>query len=232
MKIKRWSTHTDKHLKGCRSNGSAVRAQTNRRTDGQTYRCYQVHYLPRFEVDNKQLQDQYEEIDEQDENPTEQKNRKELEIRKKQGEPRKERQFMKWMRQKWHDGSDGSKTIRIIFQIEGHRGQNLYPTVTFRIQREDKIEFPLWCSVIRKLSSNLGIYILWFSLNNFHLTRSGKHTKHDTWIFIQEYIHLFFFDFRLCIQWLLGFEPLTEKKRRSQNGAKMVPFLHSRNRHM
>ena len=41
----------DSHTKnqGRRSNGSAVRAQTNRRTDGR----YQVHHLPRFAVDNK-----------------------------------------------------------------------------------------------------------------------------------------------------------------------------------
>ena len=37
--------------KGHRSNGSAVRAQTNGQMDIQTDRCYQVHYLPFFAVD-------------------------------------------------------------------------------------------------------------------------------------------------------------------------------------
>ena len=41
---------------GHKSNGSAVRALTDRKTDGQTNGqtdgCYQVHYLPRFAVDN------------------------------------------------------------------------------------------------------------------------------------------------------------------------------------
>ncbi len=49
----------DLHTKnqGHRSNGSAVRALTNKhtdgRTDGQTDGRYQLHYLPRFAVDNK-----------------------------------------------------------------------------------------------------------------------------------------------------------------------------------
>ncbi len=45
----------DPHAKnqGLRSNGSAVRAQTDGQTDGQTDRRYQVHYLPRFAVNNK-----------------------------------------------------------------------------------------------------------------------------------------------------------------------------------
>ncbi len=48
----------DLHTKnqGRRSNGSAVRGrtdgQTDRRTDGRTDGRYQVHYLPRFAVDN------------------------------------------------------------------------------------------------------------------------------------------------------------------------------------
>ncbi len=45
----------DLHAKdeGCRSNGSARRVVTDRRTDGQTDGRYQVHYLPRFAVDNE-----------------------------------------------------------------------------------------------------------------------------------------------------------------------------------
>ncbi len=44
----------DPHAKnqGHRSNGSAVRAQTDRQTNGRTDGRYQVHYLPRFAVDN------------------------------------------------------------------------------------------------------------------------------------------------------------------------------------
>ncbi len=40
-------------FEGRRSNGSAVRVQTNGQADRQTDRRYQVHYLPRFAVDNK-----------------------------------------------------------------------------------------------------------------------------------------------------------------------------------
>ncbi len=49
----------DPHAKdeGRRSNGSAVRVHTNGWTDGQTDRrtlpTWQVHYLPRFVVDNE-----------------------------------------------------------------------------------------------------------------------------------------------------------------------------------
>ncbi len=39
-------------FQGRMSNGSAVRAQTDIQTDGQTDGRYQVHYLPRFAVDN------------------------------------------------------------------------------------------------------------------------------------------------------------------------------------
>ena len=44
----------DLHAKveGRRSNGSSVRVQTGVRTDRQTDRRYQMHYLPRFAVDN------------------------------------------------------------------------------------------------------------------------------------------------------------------------------------
>ncbi len=40
---------------GRRSNGSAVRVSADGQTDGRTEGRYQVHYLPRFAVDNKSI---------------------------------------------------------------------------------------------------------------------------------------------------------------------------------
>ena len=44
---------------GRRSNGSSIRAHTDRRTDGRTDRRYQTYYLPCYVVDKYYVEDHH-----------------------------------------------------------------------------------------------------------------------------------------------------------------------------